>query len=51
MNLNGKTAIITAGAAGIGRVIAERYTELGASVALCDVDEAALADVKKALGL
>jgi NAD(P)-dependent dehydrogenase (short-subunit alcohol dehydrogenase family) len=49
MNLNGKTAIITAGAAGIGRVIAERYTELGASVALCDVDEAALADVKKAL--
>ena len=49
MNLNGKTAIITAGASGIGRVIAERYTELGASVCLCDVDDAALADVKKAL--
>ena len=49
MNLNGKTAIITAGASGIGRVIAERYTELGASVCLCDVDDAALADVRKAL--
>jgi NAD(P)-dependent dehydrogenase (short-subunit alcohol dehydrogenase family) len=49
MNLNGKTAIITAGASGIGRVIAERYTELGASVCLCDVDAAALADVRKAL--
>ncbi len=49
MNLNGKTAIITAGASGIGRVIAERYTELGASVCLCDVDDAALAEVTKAL--
>lgn len=49
MNLNGKTAIITAGASGIGRVIAERYVELGASVCLCDVDDAALADVRKAL--
>jgi NAD(P)-dependent dehydrogenase (short-subunit alcohol dehydrogenase family) len=49
MDLKGKTAIITAGASGIGRVIAERFTELGASVCLCDVDDAALADVKKAL--
>lgn len=49
MNLNGKTAIITAGASGIGRVIAERYTELGASVCLCDVDAQAMEDVKKAL--
>lgn len=49
MNLNGKTAIITAGASGIGRVIAERYTELGADVCLCDVDDKAMEDVKKAL--
>lgn len=49
MDLTGKTAIITAGASGIGRVTAERFTELGASVCLCDVADGALADVEKAL--
>lgn len=49
MNLANKTVIITAGASGIGRVIAERFTELGALVCICDVDEAALSDARQAL--
>ena len=34
--------MITAGAAGIGRAIAERFLDEGASVHICDVDNAAL---------
>jgi NAD(P)-dependent dehydrogenase (short-subunit alcohol dehydrogenase family) len=49
MKLNNKTVIITAGASGIGRVIAERFAELEALVCICDVDEAALSDVRRAL--
>lgn len=41
--------IITAAAAGIGRVIAEAFIAQGARVHLCDVNDAALADAQAAL--
>ena len=47
MNLNGKNAIITAGAAGIGRAIAQRFTELGARICLCDISEDALHEARE----
>ena len=49
IDLSGKTAIVTAGAAGIGRVIIERFVAAGAGVSTCDVDGAALADLRAAL--
>ncbi|WP_306045766.1 SDR family oxidoreductase [Nioella sp. MMSF_3534] len=39
--LDGARVLITAGAAGIGRVMAENFAAQGARVAVCDVDEAA----------
>jgi NAD(P)-dependent dehydrogenase (short-subunit alcohol dehydrogenase family) len=45
IDLTGRRALITAGAAGIGRAIAERFASSGAEVVVCDVDEAALAEV------
>ena len=41
--------LVTAGAAGIGRVIARTFSEHGAKVHICDVDEKALASTKKQL--
>ena len=41
--LQGKRAVITAGASGIGRVIAMRFVAVGARVHVCDVSDAALA--------
>ena len=41
--------MITAGAAGIGWAIAEAFAENGASVHICDVDQAALDEAGKAL--
>ncbi|MBS7705374.1 SDR family oxidoreductase [Chelatococcus asaccharovorans] len=49
MNLSGKTAIITAGAGGIGLAIAKRFSELGASLCLCDISEEAIAEARTAL--
>ena len=46
--LTGKRVLITAGAAGIGRRTAEAFAEAGARVFLCDIDEAALADLAAA---
>ncbi|MFS8086493.1 MAG: SDR family NAD(P)-dependent oxidoreductase [Acidobacteriota bacterium] len=43
IDLAGRAGIITGGARGIGLAIAERYLASGASVALWDADEAALA--------
>ena len=40
-SLQGKCVLITAGAQGIGLVIARRFLEAGAEVHVCDVDEAA----------
>jgi hypothetical protein len=41
--LAGQRALVTAGAAGIGRVIARRFAAAGARGFVCDVDDAALA--------
>src|SRR5512146_111560 len=45
--LEGKRALVTAGAAGIGRAIAQTFLEHGARVHICDVDERALAAAGK----
>ena len=42
LGLHGTKVIVTAGAAGIGRVIVERFLNEGAEVATCDIDAAAL---------
>ncbi|CAH1652289.1 MULTISPECIES: SDR family oxidoreductase [unclassified Chelatococcus] len=49
MDLSGKTAIITAGAGGIGLAIARRFAKYGASVCICDIAEEALAAVASEL--
>jgi NAD(P)-dependent dehydrogenase (short-subunit alcohol dehydrogenase family) len=41
--LTGLKVIVTAGAAGIGRAIVDRFLAVGALVATCDIDAAALA--------
>jgi NAD(P)-dependent dehydrogenase (short-subunit alcohol dehydrogenase family) len=46
---NGLRVLVTAGAAGIGRAIAETFVEHGARVHICDVDEAALSGFSKKL--
>lgn len=48
--LQGKTAVITGGAQGIGLAIAERFVAEGARVVLGDVDAAALAAAVETLG-
>jgi len=45
----GLRVLVTAGAAGIGRVIARTFVEHGARVHICDLDEKALASTKKQL--
>ena len=45
----GLRVLVTAGASGIGRVIARTFVEHGARVHICDVDEKALAGTKKQL--
>ena len=41
----GKRVFISAGAGGIGRAIADRFLRAGARVHVCDVDDAALAEL------
>jgi len=48
MDLSGKRAIITAGAAGIGRTVAERFMSAGATVTVCDIDDRALQSFSQA---
>ena len=43
IDLSGKRALVTAGAAGIGQAIARQLRDSGAQVAICDVSDTALA--------
>ncbi|MBV8526474.1 MAG: SDR family NAD(P)-dependent oxidoreductase, partial [Acetobacteraceae bacterium] len=45
---DGKRVLVTAGASGIGRAIAEVLLDAGAKVHICDIDEAALAGFRQA---
>lgn len=48
VDLTGQRVVITAGGSGIGRVMAGRFADVGASVAVCDVDAGALGDLASA---
>lgn len=48
--LDGKVAIITGGAGGIGRAVGKRFVAEGADVLLVDLDEAALAEAVAEIG-
>ncbi len=47
LSAKGMRVLITAGAAGIGRVMAETFVAHGARVHVCDIDEKALASIGK----
>ena len=49
VSANGLRVLVTAGAAGIGRAITETFVAQGARVHICDIDRAALEEVKRAL--
>lgn len=49
LTLKGTRVIVTAGAGGIGRAIVDSFLAEGASVATCDIDEAALATLPDAV--
>lgn len=50
ISLANKSALVTGSARGIGRAIAKKLLEAGASVLLADVDETALHEAETALG-
>jgi 3-oxoacyl-[acyl-carrier protein] reductase len=50
MRLKDKVALITGGAAGIGRATAQRFMEEGANVVICDVNAEAGSEAEQALG-
>ncbi|MBV8590904.1 MAG: L-iditol 2-dehydrogenase [Acetobacteraceae bacterium] len=50
MRLEGKVALITGAARGIGRAIAARYVQEGARVILADINEAGVRDAARKIG-
>ncbi len=50
MDIKGKTAIVTGGASGLGEATARLYAQLGARVAIFDLDEARGKAIAKELG-
>src|SRR5262245_33295747 len=50
IDLNGRTAVVTGGAQGFGRAIAERFVASGAKVAIWDHDHALAEKTAKAIG-
>ena len=50
MELNGKRALITGAAGGIGRAIAELFEQRGATLMLADIDAAAVQEVASQIG-
>jgi NAD(P)-dependent dehydrogenase (short-subunit alcohol dehydrogenase family) len=51
VKMKGQRVLITAGAGGIGRVMAETFVEAGAKVHICDVVKSAFDETVKALGV
>jgi len=50
MEFSGKTVVVTGSARGIGRVIAEKFASLGASVVISDLDQQTVEAVARELG-
>ncbi|MBQ1461665.1 MAG: SDR family NAD(P)-dependent oxidoreductase, partial [Selenomonas sp.] len=38
LNLEGKTAVVTGGASGIGKAVAQAFLDNGANVVVCDMN-------------
>ena len=51
ISIKGKRALITAGAGGIGRAMAETFVKAGAKVHICDVARPVLDEAVRALGI
>jgi len=51
LSMQGKRVLITAGAGGIGRVMAETFVKAGARVHICDVVQGAIDETVKSLGV
>ncbi len=44
MNFNGKTALVTGAASGMGLMFSENFAELGGNIVMCDVNETVLTE-------